>query len=439
MFSSVVSFFDRILRKYTPDPFLFAVILTLVVFAMGVLLTPSTPAQMVTHWGDGFWKLNAFTFQMALVLVSGHAVASAPWVQRGLSSVAGWAKTPGQALIATTLIATVGCWLNWGFGLVLGALICREFARTVPRVNYRLLVASAYTGFLVWHGGLSASVPLLMATPGNFTEQVAGRIIPVSETLFSPLNIALVVCMLVLLPLLNWAMGRGSVETATAGFPQEERRTLAPPTVSMSFADRLENSRLLSWALFSMGLMYLLILGRAHKLSMDLDRINFIFLFGAILLHSTPARFLAAMTEAAKKTGPILLQFPFYAGIMGMMGSSGLTEVLSNAFVAVSSRETFPLWTFFSAALVNLFVPSGGGQWAVQGPIVLKAAQSLGADIPKAAMAVAWGGTWTDLLQPFWALPLLAIAGLKLRDVMGYLVTVVLVTGVVFAIAFSIL
>ncbi len=439
MFIALVSLLDRGLRKYTPDPFIYAVLLTIFVFAMGLILTPNTSTQMITYWGDGFWKLNAFTFQMALVLVSGHAVASTPLVQRGLKAISRLIRTPGQAIVVTTLIATVGCWLNWGFGLVLGALLCREIGKTMPKVNYRLLVASAYTGFLVWHGGLSASVPLLMATPGNFTQQLVGRIVPISETLFSSYNVILVLVFALTLPLINWAMSRAASENTALVFEDPERSAPYREQKSTSFADRLENSRLISWILVAMGTSYLVVLWQSDKLSIDLDRVNFFFLFSAVLLHSTPARFIGAIIEAAKKTGPILLQFPFYAGIMGMMGSSGLTEVISNAFVSLSTPNSFPLLTFFSAALVNIFVPSGGGQWAVQGPIVLKAAQSLGADIPKAAMAVAWGGTWTDLLQPFWALPLLAIAGLRLREVMGYLVTVVIVTGIIFTIAFSII
>ncbi len=188
-----------------------------------------------------------------------------------------------------------------------------------------------------------------------------------------------------------------------------------------------------------MGLIFIVLFFMEKGGQLDLNIINFIFLMAGIALHRTPRRYLAAIAEAVRETGGIILQFPFYAGIMGMMASSGLGEKISDLFVSISNEITFPLFAFISAGLVNLFVPSGGGQWAVQGPIMLAAGETLGIDPAKTAMAVAWGDAWTNMIQPFWALPLLAIAKLKARDIMGYCLVVLLYSGLVIGLSFLLL
>ena len=167
---------------------------------------------------------------------------------------------------------------------------------------------------------------------------------------------------------------------------------------------------------------------------LNINIVNLIFVVLGIVFHGTPKRFLAAVANAVKTAGGIIIQFPFYAGIMGMMVASGLAGVVSEAFVSISNENTFHLFTFYAAGIVNFFVPSGGGQWAVQAPIMLEAAQSLGVDYSKTAMAIAWGDAWTNMIQPFWALPALAIAGLRAKDIMGYCIFVLLLSGIVISI-----
>lgn len=431
MLKTSAAFFDRVMRKYTPDPFLLALLLTLTLFILGIVLTTSSPKEMIYFWGDGFWNLIPFTLQMVMILVGGYVVALAPPVSKLLQYVSRHVKTPGQAVIVVTCGAVAASALNWGLGLVIGGLLCREIIKTVPTANFRLLVASAYSGFLVWHGGVSASIPLVIATPGNFTEEIMGGTIPISETLLSSFNLIAVGGLALLLPLTNWLMNASETESANTHLPLEEEYTAAPPSsLPMSPSERLENSRIVSTATALLGFTYIGFKVYERKFAFDLNDINFIFLFLAILLHGHPKSFINAITEAAKRVGPILLQFPFYAGIMGMMSSSKLADMISNAFLKIATPETFTLLTFYCAGLVNLFVPSGGGQWAVQAPVVITAAKELGVDLSKAAMAVAWGDAWTNMLQPFWALPLLAIAGLNLRDIMGYCVVLLLVSGV---------
>jgi short-chain fatty acids transporter len=427
----------RLVERYLPDPFLFAVLLTFIVFIMGLVWTPSGPLEMIRHWGDGFWGLLEFTMQMVLILVLGHALARAPLVERGLRRVAGMARDPGKALMLTTFVATVASWISWGFGLVVGALFAREVAKRVPDVDYRVLVAGAYSGFLVWHGGLSGSVPLKLATDDQF-----GVMVPTSETLFAAFNLVPVIVLAVTLPfLIRWMQPtRPERVTVRPEWLQDDASaaSLANDSVETP-AERLETSAAISLVTAAMGLIFILWFFIEKGFQLDLNIINFIFLMAGIALHRTPRRYVAAISEAVRKTGGIVLQFPFYAGIMGMMASSGLGEKISELFVSISNETTFPLFTFLSAGLVNLFVPSGGGQWAVQGPIMLAAGEALGVDPAKTAMAVAWGDAWTNMIQPFWALPLLAIARLKARDIMGYCLVVLLYSGLVIGLSFLLL
>jgi short-chain fatty acids transporter len=371
-----------------------------------------------------------------MILVGGYVVALSPPISKLLRYIALIAKTPTRSVIIVSCVALLSSWINWGLGLVIGGLLCREIAKTVPKVNFRLLVASAYSGFIVWHGGLSGSIPLTIATAGNFTEPMMGTTIPVGDTLFSTFNIIAVIGLVLIIPITNGLISltkTKDVEFSPHHFEASEKTTISP---AEGPAEKLENSFLISLLTSILGFSYIAhqILDRSFKF--DLDTINFIFLFLAILLHGKPKLFIGAIIEASKRVGPILLQFPFYAGIMGMMKSSGLAVDISNAFMSFSNTDNFLLITFYSAAFVNLFIPSGGGQWAIQAPVVIPVAKALGIDLAKTAMAVSWGDAWTNLLQPFWALPLLGIAGLKLKDIMGYCLVILFVSGVFLSVIF---
>lgn len=425
---ALTSFFDRMVQRYLPDAFLFAIILTFVVFILGIIFTDSGPVQMVEHWGTGFWDLLAFAMQMSLVVVTGYILASTPIVKKLLTKLSSLAKTPPQAVFLVTFVAIIACLINYGFGLVVGALFAIHVARRVPAVDYRILIASAYSGMLVWHGGFSGSIPLTIATPGHFLEDKI-QLIPVAETIFSPFNIFVVITMLITLPIFNRFLLKSSNIGAQTKFsnlniPEEDEKEddFVPDTP----AEKLENSQLVSLVIGMMGLVFIFYHFVWNGFDLNINIVNFTFLFLGILFHRTPKRFLDTVTEGIKNAGGIIIQFPFYAGIMGMMVGSGLSHMISNWFVSFSSDYTLPFFTFISAGIVNFFIPSGGGQWAVQGPIMIDAAILLNADIAKTAMAVAWGDAWTNMIQPFWALPVLAIAGLKVRDIMGFCVMILL-------------
>lgn len=331
-----------------------------------------------------------------------------------------------------TVVALVASWVNWGFGLVIGALFARELGRQVPSVDYRVLIASAYSGFIVWHGGLSGSVPLAAATQGHFLAETLG-VIPASATIFAPFNVILVVAVAIMLPLVNRLMLSHAGSSITAGEVELGQEDKVETRAATTPAERLENSRLVSLATGLLGLGYILAYTVETGYALNLNILNFTFLFLGILLHGTPRHFLDSVNEAVKGVGGILIAFPFYAGIMGMMIGSGLAASLSSWFVSFATSSTLPVITFIAAGVVNILVPSGGGQWAVQGPIMMPAAIELGADQARVAMAVAWGDAWTNLIQPFWALPALTIAGLSARDIMGFCLVSLLTTGVVIA------
>lgn len=431
----LVSFFNRIMQRYLPDPFLFVIILTFAVFGLGLIFTDSGPYQMVQYWGNGFWGLLVFSMQMVLVLVTGHVLASSLIFKRGLGALASAAKSPGQAIIIVTIVSMAASLINWGFGLVIGALFAKELARKVKNVDYRLLIASAYSGFIVWHGGISGSIPLTIATPGHFSEDLIG-VISTDQTIFAGFNLIIVLALVLILPFVNRFMIPSKEETITIdpALLQDDVQAAAIETGAVTPAERLENSRIISLLIGIFGLVFLFYYFSANGFKLNLDIVNFLFLFLGILFHGTPKRFLEAVVNAVKGASGIIVQFPFYAGIMGMMTASGLAAVMSEGFVSISNEFTFPFFTFLSAGLVNFFVPSGGGQWAVQAPVMLEAAKALDVSIAKTAMAVAWGDAWTNLIQPFWALPALAIAGLKAKDIMGYCVLTLLVSGVVISV-----
>ena len=428
---ALTNFFDRLVQRYLPDAFLFAIILTLVVFVMGIFMTGSTPIQMVEYWGTGFWDLLAFSMQMALVVVTGYVLANTPIVKSILEKTSTLAKSPVQAIMLVTVIATVASLINYGFGLVVGALMAIQIAKRVPSVDYRLLVASAYSGFLVWHGGFSGSTPLLIATEGHFLEEEMG-IIPVTETLFSNFNLFIVFALLVTLPFLNAYLMRTREKTQITNpvIDWEDDKDIdkaeEAATVSETPSDRIENSFIISILIGLLGVSFIIYHFVVNGFDLNLNIVNLTMLFLGIILHRTPRRFLNSVNDAVKNVGGIIVQFPFYAGIMGMMVASGLSEQLSLMFINISTEVTYPLFTFISAGIVNFFIPSGGGQWAVQGPIMISAGMELGVDNAKTVMAVAWGDAWTNMIQPFWALPLLAIAGLKVRDIMGFCVIILI-------------
>lgn len=440
MFQKIINGCVRMVQRYLPEPFIFALILTLLAGVLAMPICQQTPLEVVEHWGDGVWGLLAFAMQMSLVLVTGATLAAAPVVKKGIMRLGRIPKTPAGAIAFVTGVSAVACWLNWGFGLIVGAILAREVARSVKGVDYRLLIASAYSGFVVWHAGLSGSIPLTMATPGEALAKATNGVltspVPVTSTILAPQNIIMVVVVMVAIVAVNALMHPkdDKVFVVDANLLKEESdEVFAKPSTP---AEHLEQSKLLTWIISAIGLGYFVLHIFVKGAALDINSVILLFLFMGVLLHGTPLAYVHAFGKAAKSAAGILLQFPFYAGIMGIItgiGESGLCfgKIISDACISISNPTTYPLLTFLCAAVLNMFVPSGGGHWAIQAPIMFSAGANLGVDPGLTGIAIAWGDAWTNLIQPFWALPALAIAKLNAKDIMGFCIIDLIVTGVI--------
>ncbi|SDR93456.1 short-chain fatty acid transporter [Agrococcus carbonis] len=428
---------NNVVERWIPSALVFGIILTLVIAVLALAITPTSPVELVKGWGDGLSGLLAFMTQMALILLLGHMLANTRPVRKLLRWLSALPQTPVQAYLFVFVVAAVASLITWGLGLVVGGLLAREVAASGKerglRLHFPMLVAAGFSGFVVWHMGYSGSGPLTAATPDSFiAEHLGGQVIPVSETTFALPNIIGAVATIVVVAIaLALVAPRGAdrvVELeidAREQIVEQEEEVVTP-------ADRIDASRVIT-LIVGAALVCYLIVHFVQGGTITLDIVNWSFLALIFLLVRSPFEIIRLTKEAASNVGEILLQFPLYAGILGMMTVSGLVQVFSDWFVEISNPTTFGVLALLSAGLVNFFVPSGGGQFAVQAPIMLDAAERLGVDPAIPIMAVAYGDQWTNMIQPFWALPLLAIAGLKMRDILGFTTVTLIASGLVFA------
>lgn len=452
MFKKFTNVCVKLVQRFLPDAFVFCIILTIVVFIAAMPVAGMNPIEVANAWGSGVWGLLAFSMQMALVLVLGSALANAPAIKKLIVKLAGIPKKPAAAVAFVTVISAICCFINWGFGLIIGALLAKEVAKKIKGLDYRLIIAAAYSGFVIWHSGISGSIPLSMTalnTDGvvENTGSAVTSIVPTSQTIFSAWNLIMIVAVVVVVAFVNAKMHPHAKDVVSIDPKLLEEIPVTPEKRSrkdLTPAERLENSMILSYIVVLVGAIYLVyyfINAGSILNALSLNIVNLIFLILGIAFHKTPIGYVKAIMESAESAGGIILQFPFYAGIQGMMvtvGANGfsLASAISNAFVGISTPRTFPVLCYLAAGIVNFFVPSGGGQWAVQGPIMMPAGLELGVTPAVTAMGIAWGDAWTNMLQPFWALPALGIAGLGARDIMGYCAIVLIVSGIITALGF---
>ncbi|MBX5480819.1 MAG: short-chain fatty acid transporter [Myxococcaceae bacterium] len=414
----------RFSARYVPSSFAIAVLLTFVTFALGMTWGHAGPRQVLEGWGNGFWELLTFSMQMALVLFSGYLLALTAPVRLMLEKVASLARTPRRAVMLMALLSMALAYVNWGLSLVASAVMVRFIVRRQPEVDYRLLVACAYFGLgATWHSGLSASAPLLVATPGHFLEHQLG-VLPIDTTLFSAFNLVLVAVVVIVLTVLAGVLHPRPEHTVRVDPALVESfGRFEPPPVpeERTFANLLDHSPVLNIAFGLCALAFSAIALAKGWQALNINTVNFLFLSLAILLHGTPARLLKAAEEAGSVLSGIVLQFPLYAGIYGVFKFTGLTEQIGQAFVSLGSAKTFPAIVYWYSGIVNYFVPSGGSKWAIEAPYLLQAAKTLGVAPNKVVLAYAWGDMASDLIQPFWALPLLAVAKIEFKHLLGYL------------------
>jgi short-chain fatty acids transporter len=432
-------------ERWVPDAFIFALLATLIVVAAGVLATPSSLLEVVDAWGRGFWDLIPFTLQMSLVIITGHVLATSPPMQRLIRFLAAWPTAPKSAVAMVTFFALASSWINWGFSLIFTAVLAREVARRVERVDYRALCAASFLGIgSVWAQGLSGSAALQMATAGALQPQirdivahgglVPGGIIGFSHTIFLWQSLLSVVIEMVIVTTVMWLAappaGRGrtarelGVDLGSGEAPAPAVPRTIPPGA------RLEHSPLLTWLIVAIGVLYLVRYFSAvgdPLNALNLNIVNLVFLLAGFLLHRTPARLMYAVQNATPAVWGVILQFPFYAGIAGIITSTHLNEQLANAFVRLSSPATFPPLVALYSAVLGVFVPSGGSKWVIEAPYVMQAAHALKVHLGWVVASYDLGEAVANLLQPFWMLPVLGLFQLRARDIMGYTFTVFIV------------
>lgn len=437
----------RYVERLMPDPYLFAVILTLIVVALVALLVRgATAAGVLKAWYGGVWgaqNIFTFAFQMVLVLVTGYTLAEAPVLKRAIVRVASKPTNQVQGALLCFGVSTVFSLLNWGLGLVAGALVARQVAKRLRGAHFGYLIATGFMGYIVWTQGLSSSIALAntdTTSPINVIHKITGMTVPLSLTVFQPYNWVAVIAVVALLSLAIWRMAPSQgLEPDPAVFDEDPEP--AAPTGKRTFAEWLENLWILNVIVFAAGITYFVLSGFA----LNISSMIMLFTITSALLHRTPIRFIRAFSGAAKVSGPLLLQYPLYGGIVGLLGylpsgsGKALQTVLAEAVVRGADQYTLPFLTFVGSVLISLFVPSGGGHWAVQGPIAVDSALAIGQHsrtyLGLISMSVADGEAVANMIQPFWLLPVLAIAKLNVRQVMGFTVIAFLIGFAVSSVA----
>ncbi|PAF49941.1 short-chain fatty acid transporter [Helicobacter sp. 12S02232-10] len=436
MISKIADSMTKIVVRYLPHPLIFAILLTFIMLIISIFLQHSV-IKVIHIWGDGFFNLLTFSMQMSLIIVSGYALASSSLVSNLLKKTASLVKTPRMAAFFVTLFGLIACSINWGFGLIVGAIFAKEMARQVKGCDYGLLIACAYIGFLSWGAGFSGSMPLLAATPGNPVESISNGIIPLSQTIFTSYNAFVLIGLIVVMPIATYYMLPKNPIPIDPKLLQEKvpyqeiSKNLTNPTP----AQKLESSRILSLFVVLIGIIYLGVYIYENGFNFTINTINLIFIILGFVLHKTPMAYMNAVTKATASCAGIIIQFPFYASIALLMEKSGFGEIITQFFIQIANKDSFALTTFISSAIINFAVPSGGGHWVIQGPFIIGAAKEIGADLGKATMAIAYGEQFANMIQPFWAIPALAIAGLGVRDIMGFCVTAMIISAPIFLVA----
>lgn len=447
---------ENLFKNFLPSPFTIAVFLTFFTFFLAMVFTkPETDsvlnygASLLQFWENGLWtnSLLVFAYQMMLILVLGHVLVLSSPVSKLIMKVTPFCTNTATSAMIVASTTMLVAFFNWGLGLIFGALLARKVAEHAQQhnipLNYPIIGAAGYSGLMVWHGGISGSAPIKINESGHLKSMLSSdipttylaqipEIISYKETIFSQWNLLIFVAVLIAISSLFYFVGKRlsptEIHLNTYQFHKESK--------AESSAEKLDSS---SWMAYGFGAFILVgcfiqYADAILALQITPNLIN-VFMFGlAIILHGSFRSFTHAIGEAIGDISGILIQFPLYFGIMGIMNQSGMVVLISDFFVSIANTTTLPIFTFFSAGLVNIFVPSGGGQWVVQGPIVIESALKLGVPLPKAIMALAYGDQITNMLQPFWALPLLGITKLKAKEILPYTLLAMIVGASIYII-----
>lgn len=439
--------YTNFFKKYFPSPFSIAILLTFSTFILALIFTENSDKtqiylpQLGEFWFKGMFKssLLAFTVHMMLILVLGHVLALSSFAQKMINFALKYCTSTSSSVFIITFLTILVSLFNWGLGLIFGAIFTRKigehFQAQNKRLNYALVGASSYVGLMVWHGGLSGSATLTVAGANHSLVEQMGSI-PISETIFSSMNIVVMIALLLIIPLIMSFIGK---KTQNDTIPKLSNSKIFKNDESQdnkTVAEQFELNNFIGLFIGIIILLFVVYLRVSGKFSsLNLQTTNLILLGLAFVFHANIKSFLTAIEEAIGDVSGILIQFPLYFGIMGIMQESGLASLIAQSMTNTANEFTLPIFTFISAGIVNLFVPSGGGQWQIQGPIIVETAKATGTSLPKMIMALAYGDQLTNMLQPFWALPLLGITGLKAKDILPYTLILFLLGFLIFMLA----
>ncbi|EAZ81652.1 TIGR00366 family protein [Algoriphagus machipongonensis] len=435
--------FTELFKKYLPDAFVFALVLTLLTALFALIWTDTSVMGIIEAWYQGFWMLLEFGMQMILLLVTGYSIALATPVKRFLFKITQFIQTPRQLYPFIIIIGMLLSAVSWGW-IVITAVLARELALRMKGVNYPYLIACVYFSGVIWVSGFSSSIPLLLNTENNYLIEagILSNTIPTSYTLGSYLNLSIIAFSLIIGPLLMFLLipkkGQSLEEMLVSENPRMER-SLKEEENSMKLpenpiSDKLNSSPIFQYILGFMGLAYIIYHFSSRGLDINLNIMIFIFIIMGLFLHKTPMRYGIVMKRSSSNISGVLFQFPFYAGIMGIMIYTGLGDELTKWMVSVATINTYPLLAFFNGAIVNFAIPSAGGEFAVVGPSIINAVKEIGIGLPeaevtkmiaRASLSVAFGESLTNCLQPFYLLIVLPVMGIGIkiqaRDVIGFL------------------
>ncbi|MDC3253245.1 TIGR00366 family protein [Crocinitomicaceae bacterium] len=449
---------EKTFKSVLPSPFSIALLLSVVTFILAWITTESDSVgwsrgiELFNFWQQGLWetKLLAFAVQMMLMLVLGHVLALTKPIDRFISYATRYCTNTANSALIVTFLTLCMSLFNWGLGLIFGAILARKVGEHAARkgldLNYSIIGAAGYSGLMVWHGGISGTASIMAAEDSYITNMMEGIVdsdqlsqfpssVSMSDTIFGTMNVVTIGVLLIVLPLCMYWFGKRSRKTTS--LPRIPERPALFTESPAQGAERIDRS--LVFALFFgivlLGYSFYVALVGFYEKGLGFitpNFINLILLGLCFTLHGSIKSFLNAVDQSIGGTSGILIQFPLYFGIMGIMKHSGMVQDMANYFSEISSDLTFPIYTFFSSGIVNIFVPSGGGQWAIQGPVIINAASELGVSIPKAIMALSYGDQLTNMLQPFWALPLLGITGLRANAILPYTLALMGVGALIF-------
>lgn len=437
--------YTHLFEKYFPSPLAIAVILSFLTFLISLFFIDfegnffQKSAKVGVFWFQGVWNENllAFTIHMMLILVLGHVLALSNVANAVINYGLKFCNNTASAAFTIAIFTVLISLFNWGLGLIFGAVFSRKmgehFKKQNKPLNYPLIGAAAYSGMMVWHGGFSGSATLTVASASHSLAEKIG-VIGFDETVFTWLNIYVTVMLVLILPLCLFYLGK-KLKYSEVKLPSSKVASKNDNSDIQWF----DKSNFLGISTGSTILLFL-VYWNYFKVSegvpffsvVNLQTTNILLLGLCFLLHGSLSNFTTALEKAISGASGILVQFPLYFGILGMVQQSGLNILVSDLLSKASSEFALSFFTFFSAGLLNIFIPSGGGQWQLQAPIIVEAAQKMNANFPKLIMAFCYGDQLTNMLQPFWALPLLGITGLKAREILPYTLIIFIIGLLVF-------